>query len=558
MTQPAATTTRAAPPPPSPLAAGPASAAEPLDRRAARLIVSGATAAVSLFLILRIDAWAPHEDETLALFVGADGLVDALRTVHGERGGAPLHFVLAWAVAHAGGGLVGLRLLSAVFAAASVPLVGALGARLAGRTTGVIASVLVAGSWMLLFHGIYARMYSLFLCTSALSYLLLLRALERGGRGRWAAWVAATLLTVAAHPSGALVIASQGLYVLVARTRVREALVAFAAVAVLGTPFWITDLVLAGRFDVGVGGGGEKLGNPLRVAVYLWHVAGDFTTGWRATTAVVLVLAAAGARLLWRRNRSGALLAAAVFGTPTAAFVAARLGASAAPETRHLIFALPFFATLLALPFAKLVERGRVRAAAAAVAVVVVAEVGWAWSQTPTLFRGDPQAHAHGRAAAAAWLARTARPDDVLLGYEPAFLAAWERNRSFPRTVLPRADARLAADELRGLRRPLGRGIWVFDAYDTNNVDQRLAIAPRAPRPASAFEVRAFGPYVVVRTRRATVTPLAYLRRAAAAQVVGKALALGDADINFETMSRAAERLGYRASTPSSRSTSSR
>ncbi len=34
--------------------------------------------------------------------------------------------------------------------------------------------------------------------------------------------------------------------------------------AVLGIPFWLTDLVLAGRFDVGVGGGGEKLGGPSR------------------------------------------------------------------------------------------------------------------------------------------------------------------------------------------------------------------------------------------------------------------------------------------------------
>ena len=33
----------------------------------------------------------------------------------------------------------------------------------------------------------------------------------------------------------------------------------------LGIPFWLTDLVLAGRFDVGVGAGGEKLDGPLSV-----------------------------------------------------------------------------------------------------------------------------------------------------------------------------------------------------------------------------------------------------------------------------------------------------
>ena len=40
-----------------------------------------------------------------------------------DRGGAPLHFLLAWAVAHLGFGLGGLRLVSAAFALASLPLV---------------------------------------------------------------------------------------------------------------------------------------------------------------------------------------------------------------------------------------------------------------------------------------------------------------------------------------------------------------------------------------------------------------------------------------------------
>ena len=53
-------------------------------------------------------------------------------------------------------------------------------------------------------------------------------------------------------------LASQGVFVAVARRdRLRAALWAFGAVAVLGIPFWLTDLVLAGRFDAGVGGGGS-------------------------------------------------------------------------------------------------------------------------------------------------------------------------------------------------------------------------------------------------------------------------------------------------------------
>ena len=121
-----------------------------------------------------------------------------------------------------------------------------------------MATVIVAAGWTFLFHGIYGRMYSLFLFTSALSYLALLHAVERGGRKAWALWALAILATVATHPYGALVLASQGVFVAVAhRDRLRAALWAFGAVAVLGIPFWLTDLVLAGRFDAGVGGAGS-------------------------------------------------------------------------------------------------------------------------------------------------------------------------------------------------------------------------------------------------------------------------------------------------------------
>ena len=54
------------------------------------------------FLLHQLMAWAPHEDETLALFVGRDSLAGVVEHVTRERGGAPLHFLFAYAVAHLG------------------------------------------------------------------------------------------------------------------------------------------------------------------------------------------------------------------------------------------------------------------------------------------------------------------------------------------------------------------------------------------------------------------------------------------------------------------------
>ena len=52
-----------------------------------------------------------------------------------------------------------------------------------------------------------------------------------------------------------------------------------------------------------------------------------------------------------------------------------------------------------------------------------------------------------------------------------------------------------------------------------------------------------FGPYLVVRTKEPTRTPAQYLDDAAQVMVVGKSLFIGDADINFVTVRRTADRL---------------
>jgi hypothetical protein len=478
----------------------------------------------------------------LVLSVGRGSFSELVDTVVHRRGGAPLHFVLAWVAEHAGGGLMGIRVLSAVFAVASVPVVATLARRLTDERTAVTATVLAVSSWMLLFHAVYARMYSLFLFTSALSYLALLHAQRDGGWRRWGLWAGATLLVVATHPYGALVLGSQVIYVLLQRRRLREAVPAFAAVVVLGTPFWIIDRVLAGRFDVGVGPGGTRLGRPDRIVEYLGDAAGDFSAG-PVLLPAVLLLAAAGAWWLWRERRPGALLALAAIGTPALAFLVARLGASAAPETRHLVFTLPFFVTLVAAG----IVRRPARVAATVTVLLVAGGVTWAWQRTPSLFLGEPGVRSTGRAAAAYWLASTGRPDDVLLGYEPVFVEAQERDSRFSRLILPRADSMLQLRELDEAGTPLGRGVWVFSSWGPTSIDQRLRVPFRLPRPASAFEARTFGPYLVLRTREPTVTRDRYLQLAAAAMIVGKTLGIADADVNYATISRSATLLerGY-------------
>ena len=497
--------------------------------------VAAASACAAGFLLHQLMAWPPHEDETLAMFVGRDSLGGVVEHVTRRRGGAPLHFLLAWAVAHLGLGLGGLRTVSAAFAVGSLPLVAVLGALLAGRRAALLATVLVAGSWAFLFHGVYGRMYSMFLFFSLASFVALLRALDRGGR-LWVPWGAAILLCIATHPYGALVLASQGLFVLLARRdRIRGAAPAFGAVLVLGVPFWLTDVVLAGRFDVGVGGGGAKLDGPWAIATYLWRAAGDFSSGWWPVLGVVLLLVAGGLATVRRDSR---LLCLSVVCVPVIAFLASRVGSSASPESRHLVFVLPFFATLVAAGL----TRATRRAPALAVVVVaglLVAEVAWAWHRTAPLFQWEPDRRQAARAQAESYLAAKSLPDDLLFGYESLYLGAWERNAAFPSTVLPRADHDLALRVLEQQPRPLGHGVWVLDASKRNNLRPRLEIEGAGPLPPAAFVSRAFGPFLVIRTAEPVAAPDRYLSLAARAMRFGRALGIGDADVNLQTIERA-------------------
>lgn len=504
--------------------------------------VAAVTLAAGAFLLHQLMAWPPHEDETLALFVGRDSLPGVVEHVTRDRGGAPLHFLVAWTVAHLDFGLGGLRVASATFALASLPLLAVLGRRLAGPAVALVATALLTSSWLFLFHGVYGRMYSLFLFCSLACTLALLAAAERGGRARWALWVLTALLTVATHPYGVLLLGGQAAYLLwMHRDRWRAGAVAGLAVLVLGIPFWLTDLVLAARFDVGVGGGGRKLGGPEAIARYLWRTAGDASAGWWPVTLTVVAAAVVGVALLRREARA---LALSLFGVTVAAFVLARLGRSASPESRHLIFLAPFFAIAVA---ATIVRLGRRSPAIAAVliAAAMVVNLAWAWHRTSSLFEWEPDARQAARVKAETWLAATSRPDDVLFGYEPLYLGAWERNHAFPTTVVPRADPVLA---LRTLERAgtLGRGVWVLDASERSNLRPRLEIDYRLPTPKAAFEARVFGPFLVLRTRERTRTPRVFLYDAARALLLGQQLGIGAADINLQTVVRAERaRRGY-------------
>lgn len=514
--------------------------------RAFWLGTTAATAGVGAFLGAQLRAWPPHEDETLALFVGSQPFGEMLHTVLGERGGAPLHFLLVHLVSQVSPTLTALRLISLVFAVASIPAVAMLARRLVGRSAGLIATLIVAASWVTLFHGVYGRMYSLFLFVSALSFLALLQALERKEAGSWALWALAMLATLASHQYGAFILTVQVVFALLVYRRepfgLRAPALALLAVVGLALPVWRSNLVLASRFDVGVGSGGTQLGGPLPVLEYLRSALGDFVAGWVGVFAAVAALAALGLVVLARARPHTALLVGLTFAIPAVGLMLARVGGSAStPETRHLIFALPFFAMLVGTAVVVLARRAgpHVGTALALSATVLVAvEIAWGWSTTPTLYAGEPAKRREAREQAAEWLAARLRPTDVLFAYDPLYLGARELGAPTGQIIVPRADPKLAAKALTEAGHPLGRGVWVLDASDgsriVNNSSTRLSIQRRAPGPG--FEYQAFGPFLVLISTEPTRTAERFLEDTLAIQAMGLVdLGVPSSPVNYHT-----------------------
>jgi hypothetical protein len=515
-----------------------------------RLGVAAIAAGLGVFLLLRLYTLPPNEDEALVFFVSHSSLGDMLGTVLGERGGAPLHYLLVYVAGLLDPGLTSLRLVSVTFAVASIPAMAALVARLSDRRTALMATLLAAASWMTLYHGVFGRMYSLFLFTSVLSLLLLLRALERGTAGRWAAWTVGTLALLATQPYGVLVLGAEVVYVVVLRFRrplpLRAPVVALAVLLVLATPLWRTYALLASRFDVGLGESSSELGSPLDVVGYFGEVFGDFTAGWAAVAIPAALLAVLGLVVLARSRPEAAVLTLAVAGVPAVALLAAGSGPGVSLESRHLIFLLPFATMAIAAGLLRVgAAFGRLGPAVVALVLgfFLTAQVVWGIDRTRWLYAGEPETRSEARVAAADWLARTGREDDVLFAYEPTYLDAWEEGAPFGRIFVPRADPTLAVEALEDAGEPLGRGVWVLDASDYVNQSRKWEPMPNAT-PGPAFEAQAFGPFLVVRTKEPVGTPRSFLEATLAVQELGFELEVGDAGLNADTVEKALEELG--------------
>ncbi|MGH2939197.1 MAG: glycosyltransferase family 39 protein [Solirubrobacterales bacterium] len=375
--------------------------AVPARRWVAVLALAALTIAGAAIRFVPLGVQSFHHDEVITVMRVIPGTFGhMLHEVKVSESNPPLYYVLAWGwTKEFGRSEWGIRSLSALLGALTVPLGYAIGRQLASRRVGLILTGLLAFNPMLIWYSQEARSYALLVLFGALSFLFFARSLDtRRGRDL-ALWAVTSALALGSHYFAFFAVGIEAAWLAVAlRDRWKAFLPALALVGAAGAALlpliaaqanpnhigWIEESPLSNRFfETGVsfliGETGHVIAEPPRVH---YAVLPAIAVGLAA-----LVLVALGSR---RERRGGVVALVVGFGVLVLAGAAALVGKDYVVE-RNLLPALVPLAAVVALGL------GAARARFAGVLVAVALCSYWLAfdvyvTRTPNLQRPDIRA----------------------------------------------------------------------------------------------------------------------------------------------------------------------
>ena len=178
------------------------------QRRSSAALDAGALLLVALFVDLvwlgRTNILFDESSSVVLSHLSVRGLFAALGGSGGNMG--LYYFLLKFWVGIFGESEVAVRSLSVLFAALAVPATYLLGARLFGRTAGLLAGLLLALNAFMVEYAQTARSYALLVLLVTLSSLFLVGELERPSRANRLGYVLASACAVYTHYFAALVL----------------------------------------------------------------------------------------------------------------------------------------------------------------------------------------------------------------------------------------------------------------------------------------------------------------------------------------------------------------
>jgi mannosyltransferase len=134
---------------------------------------------------------------------------------HGEANLQTIYFLLMRGWIHLGSSEAWLRLPSALFGIASIPLTYVVGRKFTGVMPSLVAAALLAFSPSAVYYSQEARSYSLGILVVLLSTFFFVRAVEENRSSDWALWTVCGIAAFYSHDFTALVLVAQVLSLLV-------------------------------------------------------------------------------------------------------------------------------------------------------------------------------------------------------------------------------------------------------------------------------------------------------------------------------------------------------
>src|SRR5579863_9083494 len=155
-------------------------------------LITGVGLIARLALLGYQPLWRDEAFTALAVQRPLGSMIDVVR----HDSAPPLFYLLERLIATASTSPAALRLLPVLAGVAAIPIIAALGRRVAGDAGGIWAAVIGAVAPALMVSSLDARMYVLATTLVLASTLCLLRALDRPSVLRWALYAAFSLLAV--------------------------------------------------------------------------------------------------------------------------------------------------------------------------------------------------------------------------------------------------------------------------------------------------------------------------------------------------------------------------
>lgn len=183
-----------------------------INRRFILVSLLAAAVAGGLLRLVTLGDQSLWYDEAFTLnIVNQPGIMDIWHRVQETESTPPLYYIITWAWVKTIGssGDAGLRLTSAMFGVATIPVSYYTFRGLVGERVALAASWIVAVSPLSIQYSQNARSYTLFTLLALLTVWALLKLLDERGKKYWLIWAISSILLIWTHYFGAFLLIAE-------------------------------------------------------------------------------------------------------------------------------------------------------------------------------------------------------------------------------------------------------------------------------------------------------------------------------------------------------------